>query len=281
MPGRTGRRLSGNGAVRAARRAARAPPRATLASTSLIAHLDQELQPAGCYVGGYLGKRLASGQRGDLPPQGRLVRRPCGIALFGVSAAPLLRKRELLMPLLLGNGSTIMSNPFARNSGDMYFSIGDAGSSGASKNSGAGSPAASEARRMNIALDRVPAALMAAYLCSAPGFSAAHVNITTYHNDAARTGQNTHETILTPANVNSNQFGKLFSVPVDGFVYAQPLYMAAVSIAGGTHSVLYIATEHDSVYAIDADTGTLYAKASLIPANGNTINSDADLVCPD
>jgi len=59
----------------------------------------------------------------------------------------------------------------------------------------------------------------------------AQVNVTTYHMDIARTGQNTQETTLTPANVNSNQFGKLFTVTVDGFVTAQPLYMAGVSIA--------------------------------------------------
>ena len=64
------------------------------------------------------------------------------------------------------------------------------------------------------------------------GFSSsllAQVNVTTYHNDIARTGQNTQETILTPANVNYTQFGKLFSVPVDGVIYAQPLYLSAVS----------------------------------------------------
>ena len=96
-------------------------------------------------------------------------------------------------------------------------------------------------------------------------FAHAQVNVTTYHNDAARTGQNTQETILTPSNVNSTQFGKLFSVTVVGAVYAQPLYLSAVSIAGGTHNVLYVVTEHDNVYAIDADNGTVYLQVSLIP----------------
>jgi Chitobiase/beta-hexosaminidase C-terminal domain len=109
----------------------------------------------------------------------------------------------------------------------------------------------------------------------------AQVNVSTYHNDAARTGQNTQETILTPANVNSNQFGKLFSVPLDGVVYAQPLYLSAININGGTHNVLYVATEHDSVYAVDADTGTIYAQVSLLPTGGSTVNSSTDLGCSD
>ena len=94
----------------------------------------------------------------------------------------------------------------------------------------------------------------------------AQVNVTTYHNDNSRTGQNTQETILTPANVNSAQFGKLFSVSVDGWVYAQPLYLSNVSIGGSTHNVLYVATEHDSLYAIDAAKGTILWQTSLIPS---------------
>src|SRR5580700_10796979 len=109
----------------------------------------------------------------------------------------------------------------------------------------------------------------------------AQVSVTTYHNDLARTGQNTQETILTPANVNSTQFGKLYSVAVDGAVYAQPLYLWAVNIAGGAHNVLYIVTEHDSVYAIDADRGTVYLQVSLIPSGGSTVSSSGDLGCSD
>ena len=109
----------------------------------------------------------------------------------------------------------------------------------------------------------------------------AQVNVTTWHNDLARTGANTQETTLTTANVNATNFGKLFAVSVDGQVYAQPLYLSGVSIGGGTHNVLYVATEHDSVYAIDADSGTIYAQVSLIPSGGTTVSSSSDLNCGD
>jgi hypothetical protein len=78
--------------------------------------------------------------------------------------------------------------------------------------------------------------------------------IFTYHNDAAQTGQNLKEYALTPSNVGASTFGQLFSCPVDGYVYAEPLYVANLTVAGVKHNVVYLATEHDSVYAFDADS---------------------------
>jgi hypothetical protein len=89
---------------------------------------------------------------------------------------------------------------------------------------------------------------------SLAGLSAQSTSVLTYHYDTARTGQNNTETILTQATVNANVFGKLFSYPVDGQMFAQPLYVPGVTINGQVHNVVFAATENDSVYAFDADS---------------------------
>src|ERR1022692_708846 len=96
----------------------------------------------------------------------------------------------------------------------------------------------------------LPSALLAVAFGVVPLFSAAQTPVPTYHGDNSRSGAVTSETLLTPANLNSKQFGKLFSYSVDGFIVGQPLYLPNVQIPGsGVHNVVYVATAHDSVFA--------------------------------
>ncbi|HVI07394.1 MAG TPA: pyrrolo-quinoline quinone [Candidatus Binatia bacterium] len=125
----------------------------------------------------------------------------------------------------------------------------------------------------------------AALLALSFGFSVGHaqVNVTTYHYDNARVGQNTHETALTTSLVNSTTFGKLFSQPVDGQIYAQPLVVYNLSIGGKPHTVVFVATENDSVYAFDGNgnTGTdanpLWHVSFIDAAKGITTVPSSDL----
>jgi outer membrane protein assembly factor BamB len=91
-----------------------------------------------------------------------------------------------------------------------------------------------------------------------------HTDVVTYRDDPARDGANLTESVLTSANVNSSSFGLLRILPVDGKVDAQPLYLAQVSIAGAAHDVVFVATENDSVYAFDAQTGAALWHVSLL-----------------
>src|SRR5216117_204195 len=102
-----------------------------------------------------------------------------------------------------------------------------------------------------------------ATLTVSTGQVASTVDVITYHYDNSRSGQNLSETALTPANVNSTKFGKLGEFVVDGKVDAQPLYLSQVTIGGQKKNVLYVATEHGSVYAFDADSINGTTSASL------------------
>ena len=89
-------------------------------------------------------------------------------------------------------------------------------------------------------------------------------DVVTYKNDLARTGQNLTETVLTLSNVNATSFGKLRFLSTDGKVDAQPLYLSALTVGGATHNVVFVATENDSVYAFDADSGAVLWHVSLL-----------------
>jgi len=111
-----------------------------------------------------------------------------------------------------------------------------------------------------------------------------HGQVTTSQYDNARTGATLHEKTLTPQNVNAAKFGKLFSLKADGDIYAQPLYLPGVEIPGkGKHNVVFIATEHDSVYAFDADgqpSTPLWHINFLNSDAGVTTVPDRDVSCP-
>src|SRR5262249_3498226 len=117
------------------------------------------------------------------------------------------------------------------------------------------------------------------------------VDVTTFHNDNLRTGANLNETILTPTNVNSTNFGKLISYKVDGYTYAQPLYVSNVTFPDYvTRNVVFAATEHDSVYAFDADypfyndpsgQTPIWKRSYIDPANGITTVPQPDVISAD
>src|SRR5947207_2653320 len=110
-----------------------------------------------------------------------------------------------------------------------------------------------------------------ATLTVSTGPVASTVDVITYHYDNSRSGQNLNETVLTPANVNSTKFGKLGEFMVDGKVDAQPLYLSQVTIGGQKKNVLYVATEHESVYAFDADS--INGTASTVLWKTSTLGS--------
>lgn len=97
-----------------------------------------------------------------------------------------------------------------------------------------------------------------------------NVSVLTYHNDVGRTGQNLNETILAAVNVNSTNFGKVGFLTVQGLVDAEPLYVPNLSIAGATHNVVFVVTEHDLVYAFDADTFAKLWQVSVLGASETT-----------
>ena len=111
--------------------------------------------------------------------------------------------------------------------------------------------------------------------CSAMlALSVSRADVLTYHYNNQRTGLNPAETGLNPASVSGLK--QQWSFPVDGDVYAQPLYVSSTVINGARHNELVVATEMDSVYALDADTGSLLWKTSLIPSGETAVTSNCN-----
>jgi len=124
------------------------------------------------------------------------------------------------------------------------------------------------------------------FLLACSSLASAQVAVTTYQYDNSRSGTNTHETTLTPSNVDASQFGRLNQFLVTGYVYAQPLYVPNLNINGTSHNVLFVATEHDQVYAIDVDLGQLIWHTDFLSSGVNPLNrvstvSSSDVNCTD
>lgn len=134
-----------------------------------------------------------------------------------------------------------------------------------------------------VAPSAAGAHVITAVLQANPGaVASANVKVTdfpgtlTWRNDNSRSGVNSKELVLAPSTVNFSSFGKLFSCPIDGYAYAQPLYVPSLTIAGlGTHNVVIVATEKDSVFAFDADANPclLLWQTSLIPPGSQAIET--------
>src|ERR1035438_2580249 len=150
------------------------------------------------------------------------------------------------MPRVLKNSSAIRSGESSRNKGRFSFAL----------------------------------CLTLFFVCAlSPSASFAQSAFATGRGDNSRGNSTTNETLLTPTNVNKNSFGRLFSFPVDYVVMAQPLYVPNVTILGqGVHNVVYVVTQADSVYAIDADSGTQLWYASML-YGGTTASGNGRASC--
>ena len=115
-----------------------------------------------------------------------------------------------------------------------------------------------------------------------PRLALANVPVLSGHNDSLLSGANTQEILLTPANVNPTNFGNLYNYAIDGYAYAQPLYVPNLTVNSAVHNVVFAATEHDSVYAFDGDGGgQLWKRTFLDPANGVTSVPQPDVISGD
>jgi hypothetical protein len=130
-------------------------------------------------------------------------------------------------------------------------------------------------------LQKVATCLVVSLICFFASPARAQ-DVLTYHNNNNRAGLNSYETSLTLTNVNSATFARLFTIPVDGHVDAQPLYLSAVPVSGVTRNLLIVATEHGTVYSFDADTGQkIWSKTTLLPGEAPSDSRACDQVAPE
>ncbi len=141
----------------------------------------------------------------------------------------------------------------------------------------------SPAFRLQYSRSHLASAFLVLVVCLLScAFAFGQAQVLTEHNDVSRSGANTGETVLTTANVNFNTFGKLFTQNVDGFIVGQPLYLPAVHFPdGSTHNVVYVVTQHDGVFAFDANRSqpALWNTSFINPAAGVTTVPMIDFGC--
>jgi hypothetical protein len=182
-------------------------------------------------------------------------------------------RRFYLLSVLILLSAMLFTHCGGGGGGDTNGTTSSGGASGASGASGAGGTTTGSGPASGAGGGATGSGSAGTGMSSGGTAMAATHDVLTYHNDIARTGQNLNETVLTPANVNTTTFGKVGFFAVDGKVDAQPLFVESLAIAGGTHNVLYVVTEHDSVYALDADSGTPLWQVSMLRA-GETPSDD-------
>jgi hypothetical protein len=207
---------------------------------------------------------------------GQVTSRAARLTVSGGATAPTITTQPADQTITAGQsatftvvaaGTTPLSYQWRKNGNAV------AGATGASYTTPAETTADSGATFSVVVTNSAGSATSRNAVLTVTGTTVQGTDVVTYKYDAARTGLNPKETKLTTSNVNFNTFGLKHFLSTDGKVDAQPLYLSALSIGGATRNVVFVATENDSVYAFDADSGAQLWKVSLIPSGETTSDS--------